>query len=389
MKKRLFLAALAGLALAGCVKNEVADSVKESKPVAFESPVLYSNVNTGTKAEYKGEIGSFTYGGSTGTYLYPREEHFRIFAVQHEGNFNTWAEATACAFNGQAIAYDGSLDAWAPKKQADKSYYYWPDGKMLSFAAFSPADLQQTNKDAAPTYSGTGFVLENFVVADNPADQFDMLFSERIVDQTSSNMVNNPTYYSGIPIVFKHALTSIHFSLVKEQSVTEEVYLTGITLKNVINKGTFVENITNEKAYASAPYWTESTAAQDVKDYVSFTGSVEFPLSVQYVSSLAEKDTDAEGENEISHPLLLLPQALSNNVQLVINYKVGDEAKTKTVQLNQYPKGSNKTPITEWAIGTRYTYRITYGKSSEMQDIIYFSPSTEGWKDVLGIEIVL
>lgn len=387
MKKRLFLVALAGLAMAGCVKNEVADSVKEGKVVAFESPVLYSNVNTNTKANHKGEISQFTYEGVQATYTYPRNEHFKIFAVEHIGNFTSWNAATPCQFNGQTIKHDVSLDAWAPKK-TDESYYYWPDGKLLSFAAFSPADLE-LGEGVAPVYSGAGFVLENFVVQANPANQYDMLFSQRTIDKSSADMVNSPSYYSGIPIEFKHALSSIHFSLQKESTVTEDVYLTGIKVKKAINKGKFVENITNEIAYASEPYWEESTVATDKSDYQSFTGKIAFPLSVQYVSSLAAQDTDEDGEVEVSHPLLLLPQALADDVELEIKYTVGDEPKTKTVKLNEYPKGSGTSPITEWEIGTRYTYRIVYGKSSEKQDIIYFSPSTEGWQDVFGIEIVL
>ena len=58
--------------------------------------------------------------------------------------------------------------------------------------------------------------------------------------------------------------------------------------------------------------------------------------------------------------------------------------------MNEYPKGvAGVQPIGEWTMGNRYTYCLTYGKSSHMQDIIFFSPGTEGWNDADLIEVVL
>ena len=56
MKKHLFLVALAGVALAGCVKNEVESPVRKDVKIGFATPVLNSNVDT--KASVYGEIGS-------------------------------------------------------------------------------------------------------------------------------------------------------------------------------------------------------------------------------------------------------------------------------------------------------------------------------------------
>jgi hypothetical protein len=104
----LFLLALAGVALAGCVKNEV------------ESPVTMDV-----------KIGSHSYSGTSVNYSYPREESFRIFAVEHSGALTSWANATPTAFNNTAISYNGSLDAWAPLT-AEGGFYYWPDNRLPS-----------------------------------------------------------------------------------------------------------------------------------------------------------------------------------------------------------------------------------------------------------------
>ena len=240
MKKHLFLVALAGVGLASCVKNEVEAPATKQVKIGFASPVLYSNVDT--KASVYGEIGSHKYEGTETIYTYPRDEKFQIFAVEHSGNLTTWDAAEPTDFNEAAISYNPSLDAWAPLKD-DGGFYYWPDNMQLSFAAMSPAELDVTG--AATSYSSEGLVISNFVVADEPAKQYDLLYSDRSINKTAVDMKDyGAEYYGGIPIMFKHALSSIHFSL--QTDATEPVHLLSIQLKNAKNKGTFEENITNE-----------------------------------------------------------------------------------------------------------------------------------------------
>ena len=375
MKKHLLLAALAGIALAGCVKNDVLVPQDKNVKIGFASPVLNSNVNT--KAEVYGEIGSHIYEGSTTVYTYPREEKFKIFAVEHSGNLTSWDDATKAAFDGQEISYYSSLDAWVPFTE-NKGYYYWPDDAKLSFAAMSPAELDVTG--ATVTYGANGLVVDNFVVADDPAKQYDLLYSERSINQTSQDIINSAQYYSGIPIIFKHSLASIHFSL--KSTATEQVSLISITIKNAYNKGKFEENITDEATLTRAPKWTTANDSE-TKSYQSFTGSVNFPENPQYVSDLAAKDGD---DDDVSHPLLLLPQTLNDDVVVEVKYLVGGELKTRNVQLNKYPATN---PIIEWKPGTKYTYRLVYSADAQKQDIIYFSPSTDVWADGGIVEVTL
>ena len=379
MKKHLFLVALAGIALASCVKNDVeAPATKEVK-IGFASPVLYSNVDT--KATVYGEIGSHKYEGTETVYTYPREEKFQIFAVEHSGELTTWDAATPTEFNRAAISYNKSLDAWAPLK-ADGGFYYWPDNMNLSFAAMSPAELDIIG--AATSYSSIGLTITDFVVADDPAKQYDLLYSDRSINKTAADMKDyGASYYGGIPIMFQHALSSIHFSL--KTDATETITLLSIQLKNIKNKGTFKENITNEHKtnFTRNPEWTVADDSA-VKSYTSFTGEVDFPLNPQYVSALAA--LDGTEDNDVSHPLLMMPQALGNDVVVEVKYEVGGEEKTRTVQLNQYPAGA---PITAWAVGTKYTYRLVYSREAQRNDIIYFSPETDVWKEGGIIEVIL
>ena len=45
--------------------------------------------------------------------------------------------------------------------------------------------------------------------------------------------------------------------------------------------------------------------------------------------------------------------------------------------------------VNKWEIGHRYVYRLHYSSSSQIKDIIFFSPSVEGWKYVQVINIQL
>lgn len=386
MKTKLFLAAIAVIAMTGCVKEEKT-GVTGRTLVTFDSPVTSRNVNT--KANVYGEMTDYSYGSQV-TYSYPREESFKIFAVQHEGDLTSWASATATDFNGQALEYDNMVDSWAPKKD-DDTYYYWPDNVKMSFAAVSPSNMEAVNAAVTPAYAADGLTIADFTVPSDPAKHFDLMFSQRAANKTAANMNHTADAYSGIPLTFQHALTSIHFSLKKDAGVTEDITLMMITLKSAKNKGTFKENITegtDASEYVRGengnvnPTWTVAESKEN--SYVPFSGEVLFPIEAQYVSSLAA--ADGTEDNDVSHALLLMPQTLANDVVAEIQYKVDENVKTKTVQLNTYPAD---TPVTEWKLGYRYTYRLYYTTDTEKKDIISFGPNTEDWYDGGVIEVRL
>ena len=111
MKKLLMIAAIAGVAFASCVKDEVTTPQGQGTKITFDKPVLYQNENT--KANVYGEIGTINEGGVN--YTYPKAENFVIYAVNHEGDLTSWANATVALFNAKAISYDDDVNGWAPK----------------------------------------------------------------------------------------------------------------------------------------------------------------------------------------------------------------------------------------------------------------------------------
>lgn len=406
MKKMLLFAAAAVMTLAGCVKNEMysIDKEKTGTKIAFESPFLYDNT---TKAGIYGEISSS---------LYPQEEKFFIYAAQHDGDFDGWPDDEdivdsptstvdgLCQFNGTEIAYDTSFDAWIPyyTDGSGINYYYWPQGKKLSFAAMSPSCINEA--PTTVTYGKTGLKIENYTNGD-AGKQYDVLFARRTMNHTAADMNNHAGEYSGIPLSFQHAMSSIHFSIDKE-TPTQNVYLKKITLTNVKYKGDFAEKI-NESAGLEyvigkntgntvTPEWTVD---EDKTDYIPFDaksyGSIEFPVNPQYVSSVVGNITE-DKKDMISYSLLVVPQEISDDTELVIDYSINGSDQSKSYKLRGLSTlstggipGGKEGMISKWEIGHKYTYRIHYSSASEMKDIIYFSPSIEGWTDVQVVQITL
>lgn len=402
MKKILFLAAIASVALTSCVKEE-ANSLEQqaNRKIAFDSPVLYSNEDS--RANVYGEIGSHTYVSGGVVYSYPREENFVIYAVSHETNFAGWSAAAPAEFNNTAIAYDNDLDGWAPKTATD-GYYYWDSSKKMSFAASSPADLEQANWGGVDkrSYGANGLIITDFEVNADAAHQYDLLFSTRICNKTAADMNHSASYYSGIPIQFQHALTSVRFSIAN--SSTETVVLTGVTVKGVKYKGTFNENITEDAAdytrYDKTPTTGNVNPAWTVADdmiatpYVAFTGSINFRSNPRYVSELvAEKKASEPTATDICHQLLLMPQVLTEAAEVTVEYTVNGTPNSKTVKLkdkqSQDQHGTITGTIGEWEMGKRYTYRLYYSSETADRDKIYFAPSTDEWTDVDVIVINL
>lgn len=387
MKKFLLGVVFVSLALASCVKDEANYQGVVDQKITFDAPVMYANEDT--RANVYGEIGDQTVGGIT--YTYPTAENFVIYAVSHEGDFAGWASATPAEFDNTSISYDNNVDGWAPKTATD-GYYYWENGKKMSFSASSPADLEQA-VTCVRSYGANGLTITDFEVNADPAKQYDLMFAQRVVNKTSADMLHSASYYSGIPIVFQHALSSIRFSVAN--TAPETVILTEIKLRGVKYKGDFSENIDETGANVSlydrtptignvAPVWTVDPAII-ANPYTAFQGSVRFLESPRYVSQIVSEPGNTGTYNQ----LLLMPQELTDAAEVEVHYTVNGNANTKIVKLNglkttKVVSGveTEGEAISSWEMGKRYTYRLYYSSATANKDKIYFAPSSEGWDDV-------
>ncbi len=364
MKKLLFLAAMSSVALASCVSDESPsiDATPSGKAISFNAPVMYSQ----TKAVvHTGEI--------VGTY--PTDEAFCVYAVwtpesytkwDATGNSAKWYMSTGGA--GIKVKYDAGIDdgttpgngAWAPETN-----YYWPKNGYLTFAAYSPADAAGTFN-----YGANGLTITGFTVDGTASNQYDLMYSDRAYNKTTSTVGSN-TMYDGVDIKFYHALSSIKFKvkLYEDYDVNTIITLTGITVNKVKSKGDFKETITDGASYDAAPEWTNQTDEISTA-YRAYPKTTE-TQQVLYNGGTAQELTD--GSNQTSNDLILLPQTLGDEAIITVNYTIKSK---DSAEINQSAEVRIKSLTPKWEIGTRYTYTIIFAL-----DKIYFAPSVENWID--------
>lgn len=354
MKKNLFLAALASVALVSCVNDESNGAMDAPKPLAFNSPVLVTQTRAGEYTPVKGEI--------LGDYS--NDERFVVFCNISEGTFNGW-ETNYFNANGE-VAFKGTNESfWGTNTQ-----YYWPlDNKYLTFAAYSPAKL---NDGCTVTYGPKGFEFKNFAPAQQSQDQYDLMYTQRYANRSNDNNGG-----SAVTLNFKHALSSIVFSA--EENVGEKTYKINSlrVVGNIHDQATFKQNIVETKKNVDVAYSETENAGWD------FTGQTANLHT--YIPTFDPFDVPAIPDNftEGAGALLLIPQDVPDEAYVEINFTVTEVATSTKINYPSYKvnlsdfKLVNGTPISTWIMGKRYIYRITFGGTRP----IYFKPTVDSWGD--------
>lgn len=383
MRKSLFFAAFACVALASCVTDDVSENnqeVKSPQKITFNAPVVSGITRAVAGEQPKGTPN-----------IYSKNEKFRVYAMWSKSNYTEWKEDNLY-MNGIVVAHGGDgANYWASEYYNNQNPYYWPEDGCLTFAAYSPADA--TNEATSITYNANGLKVENFTIKDNCAEQYDLMYSIRSYNRIASE--NNLTgdghttnSYNGVDILFKHALSSIKF---KVKTDTEykgtTIKIKMIEILNVSNKGTFQENITDGANYISDPEWTVDYNSGNQKNYTAWENT-----GGQTVSHGTAQDLTGISD------IILLPQDMANSlankiIAVRVKYSItsgsGKEIEQEnTLYLNDYDndgtgndyykdKNTNAN-IAAWEMGKRYTYTINFGL-----DKIFFSPEVTNWTDVI------
>lgn len=344
MKRILLVATMASVALASCVKDESLDLAQQAKKLSFEAPVM----GTQSRAHY-GEI----QGGD-----YPTDESFMVFAKQHKGALTDWENATNFWDGALEAEYDTEKEYWDTATD-----YYWPnsdDNVWLSFGAYSPATV------TGASYSNAGLTITDFEVNGTVANQVDLMYSGPILNKKYTEA----TDIDGVDIIFKHALTSIVFSAI-DTDANAAYTINSIKVNGkFITNGTFCENLTAINATGTAG-WSTKTGNTTSTEYILAT---DLTTAVQTSTTVITENTSA---------LLTIPHTaaeLDDDATVTITYTVdpvsgaADYEATKTVKLADFKTVGN-TSITEWALGTRYTYQFSFGGTSK----IFFKPTVNNW----------
>lgn len=294
-----------------------------------------------------------------------------------DNGYTTWAAGTTY-MNGVEVSRNGGT--W---KTATN--YYWPDGK-LTFIAYAPSSVNGT-------VDGEGVHFPDYSVADAATDQIDLLYSERaydkqaLDDETAGSEITdeNPDFtddsYTGVHLAFKHALSSIVFSVrTKEDYKTANgatITLTGLSISNIGKTSTFNQGITDGNLATSAAEWDEPSTKTTT--YVAYYGLKEITTTRYWTSTDAyntDKHTAPSGGYRDTD-FILLPQTLAT-AELNVSYEIQYEGVGAPVEMN---KAVDLTDVNvpEWEMGKRYIYNIIISIGT---NAITFEPYVTDWVDI-------
>ena len=343
----MLFAAMASVVLTSCVNEDKEEMEYASKKaISFDMPVMKP-----TRAQLGEIIG-------TG---YPTNESFKVFCKSYTGAYAGWEGATNY-FDG-----DGENVALIGGNWTTTPVHYWPElGNKLAFAAYSPAAASAHGTFAQ---TETGLTITGFSTQAEVANQYDLMYTPRVVDKDK----NSPG--TTVPLVFKHALTSVVFKATNTDATAAYVIKSLTVNGKVSTTGNFNQNITNAADVDGAAAWTNLATATDM------TYSI---LSSKTINVEQDPGTNLTGVGSTAGAttaLLLIPQGVDANTTVTITYTktaggISWDA-TATIKLVDFLDGTS-APVNTWAMGHRYIYNIKFGANKP----IYFAPSVTDWTDV-------
>lgn len=350
MKKVLFFALSAGVALVACTKNEV-------RPVEVDQEITYQTITT--KAASAMDEGN----------------HFISYAyfLEKDKKWDTDNDRKgASAYISAAdISYDRQTKCW---KAA--SPYYWPKQGSLTFFAWSTNNESPSLTPKKPTCStAKGIEVSSYDITANK--NVDFLVAEIVKDQTqNTTQVDGKTWAKGVPTVFKHTLSKLAFQVqtVKDYS-KEKIKFTvkSITLKSVKNKRAYAQTWKTTPA-ASGHVWSDIEGTTEHISVPVFTDSKE-------VTSTATPLKKGANDYEI-----VIPQTFDNSPSTVdsleIKYDITTSYATTPVveHVTQRVKLSDVYP-SGWEVNKLYTLLIKLSVNE-----IYWAPTVEEWEKVNATE---
>ncbi len=341
MKKFFLLAAMAGVALTGCVKTESEVAVKsDSNRIVFDNPV----VSSVTRALIDGTE-------------YPTDVPFSVYAQYKNANTGENLLYMENVTTQYVTSTPGTnQESWVPVGN-----YYWPKQGTLSFAAYSPT-AASTVFNTVSWADDSGFTFDNFNAATNQANSYDLMYSDYVADQEQGDEADYTKYY-GIQLTFRHALSALVFrAKAADEYDGAEIKVKTIEVLEAYNQGDLTTNNADNTAG-----WS---------DFQNPT-----TMAVANIAGAALDHTDFAQQGDV---LLMVPQAFDHNggVQVKITYTIDTESnatmtQTHTVDLSMLTENGTVTAHADWKMGKRYIYDITIGL-----DRIYFAPTVTDWEDV-------
>jgi hypothetical protein len=348
MKKFLFLAAIAVLALGACSKNEIAKDTNPDNVVSFTT---YAG-RTLTKAN-----STLINGGDFSTSTNP---NIGVFAwLKATGAFQG-NESDLMMNNVKVTLQDGGNTA----SDTYSNLQYWPKDvasvpgnykNTISFAAYYPYGDEHITATPA-----TGLGAYNFTVDEDVSKHTDFMVSDVV-----PNLIKAQSDAGSVPFRFRHMLTKVQFYVKQAASYTgTTIKVTSIKLAGVKTKGTLTTNY-NPDTGGTGFNWGGLSTAQTYEFINTFKNLTTTPAKV------ADDDDD--------YTYLMIPQNLGNDVTITFKYTVTPSEgvpvnETVTFKLNEAKVSG--TPLTQWEQNQNIKYTFTVAL-----DVITFKAEAVAWED--------
>lgn len=371
MKKSLFIAALATVALASCSNDEVL----EMKQDQIKFTAVAGKVSRGTEVTAS-TLKSFNVWGwveQTGT---------------GDANYETLYFSNV-AFTGTAVT-PATDPVTYTNPYTSEIPYWWPTGAMKFYALnyFDTANGVTLDEE---DFSTGKF---SFFVNSTVADQKDLLYAAQIgVSKADANQ-------NGLPLNFRHALSQIEFNVGLDEVVPLEVVITSIAVKNLDGSATFtMPEMSTIPYYNDDPYKEEKEGVQ-VQVSTENDGSWgewsdndnDIPaVSYTITESATIRNDKFEEADEVTdgfvpyggtdaERMFLIPQPLDGS-SIVVNCDIWAKGENK-VKVHSGELTYDFADGAEWKQGMKYVYNLKFGVTSLQQ--IKFSVTVDKYQTATG-----
>lgn len=279
MKKMMFLAPVAALALAACSSDAVVE----------QSAQTLANMNG--DLVLRPQVGNATRGTVITT------SSLKSFDIDIAGSFQKGAEWKSDAATVSSISdvMTGSGSSWTfSNSLTEGNKWWWNDsGTEATFQAKAPAGTSLTN------------FKPNLTDASQHVDLI-----------TAYNSGKRDDFKTGVPLNFKHALSQIIIQAKNADNTKVKVEVAGIRLKNVGNQATL----------------TPPTSTESFGTWGTLTGSDPYlfgeTVAKKNEGTVASSTLAAAASNVVTgSPMFLIPQQLTENSAISVLVRVTDISK--------------------------------------------------------------
>lgn len=328
MKQKLFLAAMAAIAMTSCSNDETLE------------------INTGTRQAIDFRTAMATRAAET--------------------TIATLDSFYVTAFNENIIDLPYFKDLKFKKEGSffvsEDKYYYPGDGTDLTFYAYAPSATGLGTDSIEIDNTNKNLTLKDFSPADSIPDQVDFI--------TANATGNKNNEKESVHLIFEHRLSQIEIQAIQQDNKVYNFEIKGVRIAQAISKGNF--DFKNEE-------WTLSTDITDKTNY-KYEFDKAIPMTEQTIlmdecggamlipQQLTAWDVVNDKENTSKGAYIsLLLRITTKDGALVYPFKEDAEAKGESEENKTYAWAA--IPVgTKWEAGKKYVYRLNFANGAGYVD---------------------